>query len=158
MLRHLLLSKFAILSKQISVILRAEKKCLKAAYSRKTARASSRLKKLYFWCSVLLTCKALRPASSKLVSKSRVSSKKSTTVHLTFTILCWKKKRGLMDNRPFPSSRIPHFQYEALDAQPSLWKWVLFAWEWRIICISKAEHLTSFWYRGPGELGNGLVK
>ena len=29
-------------------------------------------------------------------------------------------------------------------------------WEWKIISISKAEHLTSFWYRGPGKLGNGL--
>ena len=32
-----------------------------------------------------------------------------------------------------------------------LWKWLLFAWEWKIISISKAEHLSSFWYRGPGE-------
>ena len=29
--------------------------------------------------------------------------------------------------------------------------------EGKIIFISKAEHLTSFWYRGPGELGNGLL-
>ena len=43
-----------------------------------------------------------------------------------------------------------------LGAQPFLWKWVLFAWEWKIISISKAEHLPSFWNRGPGELGNGL--
>ena len=42
------------------------------------------------------------------------------------------------------------------SAQLFLWKWVLFAWEWKIISISKAEHLTSFWYRGPGKLGNGL--
>ena len=42
------------------------------------------------------------------------------------------------------------------SAQLFLWKWVLFAWEWKIISISKAEHLTSFWYRGPRELGNGL--
>ena len=42
------------------------------------------------------------------------------------------------------------------SAQPFLWKWVLFAWEWKIISTSKAEHLTSFWYRGMGELGNGL--
>ena len=42
------------------------------------------------------------------------------------------------------------------SAQPFLWKWVLFAWEWKIISISKVEHLTSFWYRGPRELGNGL--
>ena len=40
-----------------------------------------------------------------------------------------------------------------LSAQHFSWKWVLFAWERKIISISKAEHLTSFWYRGPGELG-----
>ena len=44
------------------------------------------------------------------------------------------------------------------SAQPFLWKWVLFAWEWKIISISKAEHLNSFWYRGPGELENGLFR
>ena len=44
-----------------------------------------------------------------------------------------------------------------LGAQPFLWKWVLFAWEWKMISISKAEHLPSFWNRGPGELGNGLI-
>ena len=27
----------------------------------------------------------------------------------------------------------------------------------KIISRSKAEHLTSFSYRGPGELGNGLL-
>ena len=36
-------------------------------------------------------------------------------------------------------------------AQPFLWKWVLLAWEWKIISM-KAEHLTSFWYIGLGEL------
>ena len=44
-----------------------------------------------------------------------------------------------------------------LGAQPFLWKWVLFAWEWKMVSISKAEHLPSFWNRGPGELGNGLL-
>ena len=44
-----------------------------------------------------------------------------------------------------------------LGAQPFLWKWVLFAWEWKMISISKAEHLPSIWNRGPGELGNGLI-
>ena len=40
------------------------------------------------------------------------------------------------------------------SAQPfSLWKWVLFAGEWKIISISKAKHLTSIWYKGLGELG-----
>ena len=42
------------------------------------------------------------------------------------------------------------------SAQPFLWKWVVIEWEWKIISISKAVHWTSFWYRGPGELGNGL--
>ena len=42
------------------------------------------------------------------------------------------------------------------SAQPFLWKWVLLAWEWKITSISEAEHLTLFWYRGPGGLGNGL--
>ena len=27
-------------------------------------------------------------------------------------------------------------------AQPFLWKWVLFAWQWKIISISKAEHVN----------------
>ena len=44
-----------------------------------------------------------------------------------------------------------------LGAQPFLWKWVLFAREWKMISISKAEHLRSFWNSGPGELGNGLL-
>ena len=47
-----------------------------------------------------------------------------------------------------------------LSAQPFLWKWVLFAWQWKmskIISISKAEHSTSFWFRGPGERGYGLL-
>ena len=32
-----------------------------------------------------------------------------------------------------------------LGTQPFLWKWVLFVWEWKMISISKAEHLS-----GPG--------
>ena len=44
-----------------------------------------------------------------------------------------------------------------LGAQPFLWKWVLFAWESKMISMSKAEHLPSFWNRSPGELGNGLI-
>ena len=43
------------------------------------------------------------------------------------------------------------------SAQPFLWKRFLFAWEWKIISISKAEHLASFYCRGPRELGNGLL-
>ena len=41
-------------------------------------------------------------------------------------------------NGPLPSSKNPHFQNEAF-----LWKWVM-------ISLSKAEHLPSFWNRGPG--------
>ena len=40
-----------------------------------------------------------------------------------------------------------------LGAQPFLSRWVLFAWEWKMISISKAEHLPSFWNRGLGEIG-----
>ena len=43
-----------------------------------------------------------------------------------------------------------------LGSQPFLWKWVLYTWELKKISISKAEHLPSFWNRGPGELGKGL--
>ena len=72
--------------------------------------------------------------------------------------------RNNASNFPIPSNcTIGHFWVPKTltfkmrpSAQPFLWKWVLFAWEWKIISISKAEHLTSFWYRGPGELGNGL--
>ena len=44
-----------------------------------------------------------------------------------------------------------------LGAQPFLWKWVLFAWEWKMISISKADRLPSLWNRDPGELRNGLL-
>ena len=44
-----------------------------------------------------------------------------------------------------------------LGAQPFLWKRVLFAWEWKMISISKAEHPPSFWDRGTAELRNGLL-
>ena len=43
-----------------------------------------------------------------------------------------------------------------LGARTFLWKWVLFAWEWKMISISRAEHLPLFWNRGQGELENGL--
>ena len=54
-----------------------------------------------------------------------------------------------MPNRPLPSSKNPHFQNEAKCA-------TFLVREWIIISSSKAEHLTSFWYRCPGKLGNGL--
>ena len=54
-------------------------------------------------------------------------------------------------NRPLPSSKNPVSkwgQVRNLSCENELWK---------IISISKAEHLTSFWSRGPEELGNGLL-
>ena len=51
--------------------------------------------------------------------------------------------------RPIPSSKTLTFKMRR-SGQPFSWKWVLFAREWKIIFISKAEHLTSFWHRGSG--------
>ena len=74
------------------------------------------------------------------------------------------KGMGMGFNKKPWVSAIGHFRVlpglcikTRLGAQLFLWKWVLFAWEWKIISISKVEHLTSFWYRGPGELGIGLL-
>ena len=60
---------------------------------------------------------------------------------------------------------IGHFQVSKtltfkmrLGVQPFLWKWVLLPWEWKMISIPKAERLSSFWNRGPGELENGLLE
>ena len=54
-------------------------------------------------------------------------------------------------------SAIAHFQVPnhltvkiRRSAQLVLGKWVLFTWDWKFIPISKAEHVTSFWYRVPG--------
>ena len=59
--------------------------------------------------------------------------------------------------RPLTSSKNPHFQNEA--------KWPTFHVKMSFTCmrmkitsISKAEHLTSFWCRGPEGLGNGLFR
>ena len=43
-----------------------------------------------------------------------------------------------------------------LGAQPLIWKWFFILMQIKLICTRKVEHLTSLWYRGPGELGNGL--
>ena len=64
--------------------------------------------------------------------------------------------KTIAGNRPLPSSKNPHFQNEA-RCTAFLVKRVLFAWEWKMISVSKAEHVTSFWNRGPEELGNGLL-
>ena len=45
-----------------------------------------------------------------------------------------------------------------LGAQPFIWKWFFILMQIKLISTRKVEHLTSFWYRGPGELGNGLLR
>ena len=81
-------------------------------------------------------------------------------------------------DRPLPSStrkwpiskpKIVHlasFWKWGFGPKPSLSKWGQvhnlsceneFDLQWKVISISKAEHLTSFWYRGLGELGSGLM-
>ena len=60
-------------------------------------------------------------------------------------------------NRPLPSSKNPHFQNEA-KCTTFLVKINFVCSGVRIVFISKAGHLTSFWKRGPGELGNDLVR
>ena len=42
------------------------------------------------------------------------------------------------------------------SAQPFMWKWILYAWEWKRIFMLKAEHLPSFWYSARGKLANSL--
>ena len=58
-------------------------------------------------------------------------------------------------SRPLPSSKNPHFQNET-EWTTSLLKMSFICKRWKIISVLKIEQLTSFWYRGPGKLGNGL--
>ena len=67
-----------------------------------------------------------------------------------FQKISMQSPRRRTEITPLPSSKNRHFQMRP-SAQPFLWKWVLFAWEWKIIYLSKTEHLTSFWYRGRRE-------
>ena len=53
-------------------------------------------------------------------------------------------------NRPLPSSKNPHFQNEA-RCTTFLVKMSFICMRMKMISISKAEHLPSFWHRGPGE-------
>ena len=59
-------------------------------------------------------------------------------------------------NRSLPSSKNPHFQNEA-RCTTFLVKMSFIYTRMKNDSISKAEHLPSFWNRGPGELGNGLL-
>ena len=58
-------------------------------------------------------------------------------------------------NRPLPSSKNPRFQNEA-RCTTFLLKMSFITWEWKMITISKAEHLPSFlkmaywtWFKSP---------
>ena len=53
------------------------------------------------------------------------------------------------------SSKTPHFQNDA-KRRTFLVKMSFTCMAIKIISLSNAEHLTSFWYRGPGELENAL--
>ena len=53
------------------------------------------------------------------------------------------------------SSKTPHFQNEA-KCTTFLMKMSFTCMAIKTISLSNAEHLTSFWYRGPGELENAL--
>ena len=67
-----------------------------------------------------------------------------------FRVACgtWNRQKDCMTKGHFRVPRTLTFKLGP-SAQPFLWKWVLFEWEWKIISILKAEHLTSFGYRGP---------
>ena len=62
----------------------------------------------------------------------------------------------MLENRLLSNSKTLTLKMRP-SAQPFLRKWVLFVWEWKMVSISKAEQIISFWYRGPRELGNGLL-
>ena len=62
------------------------------------------------------------------------------------TINCMQYSESVVI-RHFRVPKTPTFKMRP-SAQPFLWKWLLFAGEWKFLSISKAEQLTSFWYRG----------
>ena len=93
-----------------------------------------------------------------------VNMRQSKTSLLKRSIGCYKDARET-GSRPQRHGAIGHFRVPRTltfkmrpSARPFLWKWVLFAREWKVTSISKAEHLTSFWYRGPEEVGNSLFE
>ena len=59
-----------------------------------------------------------------------------------------------LTNWSLPSSKNPHFQNETKCTTFHV-KMSFIRMRMKIISISKAKHLTSFWYGGLGELGNG---
>ena len=118
---------------------------------RSTVRIPYKLEFFFFrlsFCNCIHNCSDLPSYNSSL----RSSHIWFSFIH-NFIILL-----SLVYNESIGHFRVPRtFTFKTRpSAQTFLWKWVLFAWEWKIISISKAEHLTSFWCRGAGKLGNGL--
>ena len=106
-------------------------------------------------------------ACARLVGKSRKCNKQSENK----TCAIWARGRRrsapspspthfshhfLPNNRPFPSSPGPLYQNE-VRCSTFLVEMSFICMRMKIISISKVERLTSFWYRDPGELGNGLL-
>ena len=116
------------------------------------------IKSLCCYCFVLFQ---FLPSVTTL--KAQYFSEKKTCKECRAFVLFSRSNKWQMMASHFVSA-IGHFRVPKTypfkmrpSAQPFLWKWVLFAWEQKMISISKAEHLTSFWYRGLGELGNSLL-
>ena len=88
--------------------------------------------------------------------------------HDLLEFMKWKKqwffiesrKTKIKSNRPFPSSLVPLFQSES-KCETILMKMTLISmkmkWYSELILTWKVSHLDSFWNRGTGELGNGLL-
>ena len=102
-----------------------------------------------------LLCVSGAPHSLKIREK-KLKYKKSTLDIVPSTHDSSTKSQTCYNNNYFLTTigyfRVPKtLTFEMrLGAQPFLWKWVLFAWEWKMISSLKAEHLPSFWNRGPG--------
>ena len=111
----------------------------------------------------IIDCRALWPNGGVLESHWYWSETLLILIHPKYPTVCLHVAKWNYCHVINLSQLIGHFRVPKTlsfkmrpRAQPLLWKCVLFAWEWKIISISKAEHLTSFWYRGLGELGSGL--
>ena len=128
---------------------------------RRPQRLDSSLKETKFrikgWISIIQ--KAIRKCFCD-VCECRCFSKKQDCDSVPNCIFIFFKKEIFLTDKLICHFQIPKtltFKL-GLGAQPFLWKWVSFALEWKIISISKAEHLASFWNRGPRELRNGLLE
>ena len=118
---------------------------------------------------------------TRLKSVHRVDSNPDFMDFLALTFYCSIEKSEKGFTKLFSWTAVLFLLIMRACARPFFLSWQFFksffgflnrtvgrklAWEWKIIFISnkshnrisKAEYLTSFWNRGPGELGNGLLK